>query len=372
MDTWFAAPEKATETKLADEILFVSHNAIMDGILHSISGLLAILDEHRQIVSLNDSFLKMLGIDDPSEALGLRPGEALDCIHAQKDPAGCGTTEYCSTCGAAIAIVASLNQDKPAERVCALSANRDGSQVDLAMLVRSQPIFLEGRRFLLLFLQDITKQEQRAALERTFFHDVNNIIGMLVGNTQLLLEESPSAYARDIYQASMRLYREVAIQRALSKDGILQFQALWHDTTASGILEELETFFANHPVARDKHLVVVGEALDTAITTDLSVIMRVLCNMVINAFEATEPGGMVRIWAEHWDGILSFCVWNRQAIPPDAAKRVFQRNYSTKHQEGRGLGTYSMKLFGEKLLGGRVSFTSSEKDGTVFRLDHPL
>ena len=68
------------------------------------------------------------------------------------------------------------------------------------------------------------------------------------------------------------------------------------------------------------------------------------------------------------EGLISFCVWNAQAIPQKFAIRIFQRNFSTKEQAGRGIGTYSMKLFGEKFLGGRVSFTSSPKKGTVFRL----
>ncbi len=66
----------------------------------------------------------MLGIDDLAKALGLRPGEALQCIHADDEPSGCGTTKFCSTCGAAIAIVSSLKHNKSVERICALSSNR--------------------------------------------------------------------------------------------------------------------------------------------------------------------------------------------------------------------------------------------------------
>ena len=116
METYFAEAERASEKELVAEIVTVNNSPVMTGLLHLISGLLLILNVHRQIVSLNSSLLKMLGIEDTSEALGLRPGEALQCIHAHEEPAGCGTTKYCSTCGAAIAIVASLSQDKPAER----------------------------------------------------------------------------------------------------------------------------------------------------------------------------------------------------------------------------------------------------------------
>lgn len=44
-----------------------------------------------------------------------------------------------------------------------------------------------------------------------------------------------------------------------------------------------------------------------------------------------------------------------------------------KHQgeDGQG-GTYSIKLFGAKILGGKIRCTSSPKEGTAFTLDHPL
>lgn len=53
---------------------------------------------------------------------------------------------------------------------------------------------------------------------------------------------------------------------------------------------------------------------------------------------------------------------------PEHARKIFTRNFTTKQQIGHGLGTYSMKLFGEKVLGGNVAFSTSESEGTTFRL----
>lgn len=78
MDTYFAPAERADEKELVAEIETVNKNPVMSGLLHSISGLLAILDEHRQIVALNDSFLKSL-------ALKIR-----------RKPWGCGQGKYYS------------------------------------------------------------------------------------------------------------------------------------------------------------------------------------------------------------------------------------------------------------------------------------
>ncbi|MCF8113285.1 MAG: PAS domain-containing sensor histidine kinase [Desulfotignum sp.] len=372
MDTYFASPQRTDDAQLALEIEEVSKSPVVSGILKSISGFIAILDEHRQIIALNDSFLKMLGIHDPKEALGLRPGEALQCVHANGEPAGCGTTKYCSTCGAAVAIVSSLGQDIPCERLCALSTSRGGQPVDLALLVKSQPIKIESRKFILLFLQDITTQEQRAALERTFYHDINNMLTMLLLASELLIEDQPSQLAATIHQAAYRLSKEVAIQRSLSDGSVSSYQAMWDDFSIEVIFEELRSFFNNHPAAREKKIEYQNVHPNLFVKTDICLLLRVLCNMIINALEATEKNGVVKVWSEHKNQMLDFCVWNSQAIPPETSQRIFQRNFSTKSQAGRGIGTYSMKLFGEKILGGKVRFSSSKEDGTIFKFSVPL
>lgn len=372
METYFASPEKAETGELAVECQVVKKSAVISGLLQSVGGLLAVLNEHRQVVALNDSFLKKIGIHDTEQALGLRPGEALHCIHAEDQPAGCGTTKYCSSCGAAIAIVSCLEQNIPLERICALSADRGGNKIDVALLVKSHPIVIEGRRFILLFLQDITVQEQRAALERTFFHDINNLLSMVLQASEMLVESQPSKLTETIFQAAFRISKEVAIQRSLSCSAASSYQPMWKEIDSKAIFTELENFFKNHPTAIKKKIEFSDAAPGVMIKTDICLLLRVLCNMIINALEATERNGIVKVWSEQENDILSFCVWNAEFIPPEISNRIFQRNFSTKLQEGRGIGTFSMKLFGEKILGGKVNFTTSEMAGTVFRFSQHL
>jgi sensor histidine kinase regulating citrate/malate metabolism len=58
-------------------------------------------------------------------------------------------------------------------------------------------------------------------------------------------------------------------------------------------------------------------------------------------------------------------------IPAAVAQRIFQRHFSTKSVDGRGFGTYSIKLLGKTFLGGRASFFSSDRVGTEFRFFLP-
>lgn len=372
MDTYFSSPEKSDPGELIIEIDAVSKSQAIKSLLHSIGGLLAILNEHRQVVALNDSFLKMLGVNDPQQALGLRYGEVFQCIHAKDEPAGCGTTEYCSSCGAAIAIVSSIEQDIPMERLCAMTAIRGDQSVEMALLVRSQPIRIEGKRFILIFIQDVSLQEQRAALERTFFHDINNMLSMLLQASELLIEDQPSELATTICQAAFRLSKEVSIQRSLSQGSVSSYQPMWDNFKMKVVFQELISFFINHPTANERKIEFSDAIPNIDIKTDICLLLRVLNNMIINALEATEKSGIVRVWSEQKNDLVNFCVWNSNFIPPEISIRLFQRSFSTKSQAGRGIGTYSMKLFGEKILGGKVSFTSSEEDGTVFKFSQHL
>lgn len=370
--SYFASPERADEGAVGIDIDIVSNNPVISGVLTNVGGLIAVLNEQRQIVSLNTDFLEMLGIEDGAAVLGLRLGEAVDCIHAREEPGGCGTSKYCSNCGAAIATVACLEAETRIERRCALVAKRGDREVQLALQVRANPLRINGRMYVLLFLQDITQQEQRAALERTFFHDINNMLSMLVQASELLVDESPSTLSTAIFDASLRLSSEVAMQKCLFDDDSGNYLPMWRECDAGQILQELRIFFSSHKAGRGRSLQFPDHYQRIPLKTDGSSLFRVLLNMIVNALEATEVGGTVKVWVEDEQGAPVFCVWNEMVIPEDVALRIFQRNYSTKGQAGRGIGTYSMKLFGEKILGGKVSFTSRSGEGTIFRFVHPM
>ena len=375
METHFAPAERSNDEQLKVEIHSVSDNPVIDGLLGAVGGLLAVLNEKRQILALNEKLLATLGITNADEVLGLRPGEAIHCIHAHDEPGGCGTSAFCSTCGAAIAIVSSLGENKPVERMCALQVEKASGPADLYLRVRSCPIRFNDTRLLLLFLQDITRQQQWAALERVFFHDANNLLSGLMCSSDMLTDAKGKERKEltDAVQKSVaRLAQEIKLQQYFVNSDLKSYQLLSQTTSIHEICDELEQFFIGHPVAQGKYLRLDRPKEDFTWKTDSCLLSRILGNMLINAFEATEPGGDVRFWSEKQEGYLLFCAWNKAVIPGPISKRIFQRNFSTKQDMGRGLGTYSMKLFGEVFLHGKIDFTTSESEGTIFRFRLPL
>jgi signal transduction histidine kinase len=372
METYFAPAERADVAELADATEIARNNAVLSSILNMVGGVIAILNENRQVLSVNDAFLRTLGIDDPETTLGLRPGEILKCEHAFDEPAGCGTTPWCRSCGAAIAMVTCQNKQRAVERLCTIRSVQEGKARDLTLHVRAQPITIEGRKFLLLFLSDVTRQQHRAALERTFFHDMNNVLGTLLSASDLLSREDDSQLARIIHRTTQRLVKEVEIQRCLTEQDTMTYKPTWETIEIDEVFHMLEEFFKLHPTAEKRHLDLHPRHPQQLLHTDSSLLARILENMVINALEATEEHGSVKVWVERNETDATFHVWNSTAIPEDTAKRVFQRHFSTKNQDGRGMGTFSMKILGEQLLGGHVSFTSTPESGTLFRFKLPL
>ena len=376
MKTFYAPAQRLEREALDPVISAVAVDPIIRALLNTVSGMLAVLNEHRQILALNDGFLKLLGIADAGSALGLRPGEALQCIYRETNQSGCGTSTYCATCGMAIAMVSCLAENEPKEKECALTVGLDdGSTRDLFLKVRACPIAVNDRRMILLFIQDITHQQQWEALGHVFFHDLSNIIYGLVGSSEILLEEATDSnrdIVERIHRLSLRLSREVLMQKHLTQMADADYQPLVQSITVGQIFHELQIAFATHPAARDRRVDFADAHREITIKSDFFLVVRVLTNMIVNALEATDRGKAINVWATPEHGRITFYVWNHQVIAPEVIDRVFQRNISTKAYSGRGLGTYSIKLFGETFLNGKVDFTSGEPEGTTFRLQLPL
>lgn len=371
--TFFLPADRAAPATLDAQITWAMTNPVIDGILSTWAGAAAVLNPERQIIALNARYLETIGFDDPAAALGLRPGEAVGCDHAREAPGGCGTSASCATCGAAIAIVAAMARERPEERDCVVTVPREGRDVDVDFKVNAAPLDLDGQSFTLLTLADVSADRRRAALERAFFHDLSNLVAGLAGACGALEHPDPAeraAAAQDLHLLTTRLSREVQMQRAIAsaRPGALRLSV--ERVQLARVVSQMQKLFQHHPVAAGKALV-VSHAGDGTVDTDGFLLHRVVTNMLVNAFEATPPGGEVRLVVEERPEGPSFRVWNPGAIPAALAARIFHRYFSTKAGEGRGQGTFVMKLFGETYLRGRVGFTSSPEAGTSFELALP-
>jgi signal transduction histidine kinase len=163
-----------------------------------------------------------------------------------------------------------------------------------------------------------------------------------------------------------RLQQEIQDHRVLIEAERGELKVLPALVHASEVLSSLENIFAGHEAASERKFLTKTAPSEAWMTVDITLLLRVLANMVKNALEAVDAGGTVTAGFEWRRDRPGFWVHNAGVIPENIALQIFQRSFSTKEGLGRGLGTYSMKLIGENYLQAEVSFSSTDEDGTCF------
>jgi diguanylate cyclase (GGDEF)-like protein len=367
--TFLASQEAASIEEVRGLAAALLENPVANAILDAVSGFALILNRGRQVVAVNHELMEELGVTSAETLHGLRVGEILHCIKVQEVTGGFGVPQACSHCGNALAVLASLElegHEVPAPLPIPAARNLRHSG---AFQVRSTPVRLGGHDLLVFTLQNISGQQRREALEQVFFHDILNLVEGLDGIATRILDQpgSASSSAGQIRDLSCQLSEEIQNQRILlsAEEGGLVTDT--RDTRPSEILDKVGRVFSHHEVADGRHLV-FGHGPAGTFPTDPVLLTRVLVNLVKNALEATPKGETVKVWHEWREGQRGFLVENPGCIPPAVAERVFERSHSTKASRGRGLGTYSARLLGERFLGGRVAFTSPPGGPTRFEV----
>ena len=361
---------RADPARLQREILAISRSPVVSAVLEMADAALLVLDRERQIVGFNSRFAELRHPGD-ADVLGLRPGEAVGCVNAVSS-GGCGITPACATCGALGAILGCQERGRPVEAECLIRSSREGDR-SLELNVRATPVTVEQERFTVVSLRDVSSEKRRDVLEQVFLHDVLNTVAGLRGWAERLQRPDVdlSRAKHRIGFLSGQIEREIQDHRALvlAERGALVPER--RPLRTADLLHDVTAFFADHAIARERRLDVDPVDPEIELVSDRALLLRVLVNMARNALEATGEGGVVRLSCARERGAVSLRVHNEGVIAPEVQARVFQRSFSTKAARGRGLGTYSMKLFGERYLGGAVSFVSTPEAGTVFSIRLP-
>lgn len=344
-------------------------------VLEGFPGFVLVLNQTRQIIFANQAFLQFLGVSSLALVLGKKPGDALACEHAVHSSLGCGTTDFCSTCGAAKATPPSLVHYPAgvAAQECRITQEGSGKSFDFRVQTAPFPGAADG--LYLFFLTDISHEKRRRALERIFFHDVANIANGMVGLSRILCNrelgpEKKKEFHEVLYRSAYRLVEEVEAQRLLAAAENNELCLDLRHCASRGLLDEVAAFYNTGDSGQSCRVEVVAEAVDMEFITDPRLLHRILINMTKNAIEASPFGSVIRLGCGPIGDELEIWVHNQGGMPEQVRLQIFQRSFSTKGT-GRGLGTYSMKLLGERYLRGRVSFTSSPVDGTTFRFRCP-
>lgn len=371
LETEFAPAERASQREINAHFNGLSSTPLLHDLMRAIPNIVLILNQKRQIVFANEHLLEHLQLQDIREALGQRPGELLDCTHASETEGGCGTTRFCRHCGAVRAILQAQKGHMDVQECRILQS--DGKALDLR--VWATPLAFNGENFVIFAVMNIEDEKRRAMLERTFFHDILNTAGIIRGAAELLptAEEAETAQQLQgmLLSATRRLIGEIEMQNELVAAEHGELQLAYENIEARRFLRELARIYTTHKVAHKRHIQVSPVAEEVVLQSDPRMLARVLGNLIKNALEASQPGDVVTLHCARVSDAVQFAVHNPSVMPPAVQEQIFQRSFSTKG-EGRGIGTYSIKLLTEQYLHGKVTFRSKPDEGTTFVVTYPL
>lgn len=370
LETKFAPPARVDNFLIKKDAYKFRNHDVLNLIANAVSTMLVILNRERQIVFANNLFLNFLNLTNNEKVLGKRPGEAINCIHSKIMEAGCGTSEFCRACGAVRAILES-QMGEQSERECRIITCKNEA---LDLKVIATPYTDNNNSYTIFAIHDISHEKRKDSLERIFFHDILNSAGGISGLSAILQKttdrEDMVKIANTIKRAADNMVDEIELQRQLTAAEEGDLEPFFDYISTKTVLDDLLSLFRQHASMGDKTIDVSGENNDIQIFTDSALLRRILGNMIKNALEASSPGGVVTISVNEINDSVVFFVHNDNWMERDVQIQIFKRSFSTKGK-GRGLGTYSMKLFGEKYLKGRVTFISDKESGTTFKISIP-
>jgi len=345
----------------------------MKDLLSSMSSIICILNHTNQIVFYNENIIEKYGLNLETDILGIRPGEVFNCVNANNSSGGCGTTEKCQYCGAYNAFKNCWSEQKKIVSECRIVREGDTHTVQLDLEITATPFFHE-EEYIIVSMQDITEKKRKELLERIFFHDVINIAGSLNGILQLLptfSEDEKSEFLSIAGSLSSQIIDEIKAQQQLiqAESGELHINETIIETNT--FLNKIIDYIRVNQVATGKKILSSDYTANARFLVDEVLLTRVLTNMTKNALEAIQRGQEITIATKLVSDNIRFEVTNPTFMTEEVQFQMFQRSFSTKGTN-RGLGTYSMKLLGERYLNGHVGFESNTETGTTFFIELPF
>ena len=362
----------ASKSELLRQSAYFSSVLLIRNLLDSMPGIVLVLNRYRQIIFANRVFCDLAGHSSSESLLGRLVGDVLACHVTLDVESGCGMGASCETCGALTAMLSGLAGEENVQE-CMIT-RRDGSAIqNLTLRVWSAPLRYADEDFTVLAGMDISHERRRLALERTFFHDILNLVGSIRGFAALLEIDSQVDHleiSRRIQVASQRVIDEIDAQRILLAVEKGELIVDSHVLASIQVLADVVELYEGQDIARNRTIQIDAATVPTTFVSDATLLHRILGNMLKNALEASPEEDAVTLGAEARDRQLNLWVHNSAVIPGEYQQRIFQRDFSTKGA-GRGLGTYSMQLLA-RLLSGEVHFISESGYGTRFTLSLPV
>lgn len=374
VQTFYAPAQRANINIVADQSKSIGNVELIDEVFSKIPLMFQILNKERQIVYINELLRIDLARKGVCDTLGFRPGEMLHCKNAFLEEGGCGTSIHCQYCGIVNSILIAQKTNQLSTQEVIFESDITGQMETTNYIVTSKPFIWQDQSFTIITFENIDDKKRKEQLERTFFHDLMNKVSSISGLSELLeMDESTNEneFVKMIKRGIYDLVDEINFQRNLinaEKDELVINKT---ELSSLYFLNQMKEDFTAYESIALKKVIIDNTSSDRIFKSDKVLVKRILNNLIKNALEAINQNETVTIGTKYTDDSILFWVQNNKVLPAEIKEKMFKRSFSTKGS-GRGIGTYSVKLFTEKYLKGKAYFTSDKENGTIFFIELPL
>jgi signal transduction histidine kinase len=222
--------------------------------------------------------------------------------------------------------------------------------------------------------EDVRKQERQAMFGRIaagLVHDLSHPI-QNIGNSCKLIQkmfddvEYRETFKRTVEREMVVIKRVLDDLRNIARPIPLERFPIEVDRSLAEVVESMQQHAETAGLTLRAELASPGAFIDG----DLFALGRVYRNLIVNAIQATAPGGLVVVATEVARERVQIRVYDTGCgIPADRLGKVFEDFVTTKRR-GLGLGLAISKKIVEQ-LGGQISVASEVGKGTTFVLEFP-
>jgi signal transduction histidine kinase len=227
----------------------------------------------------------------------------------------------------------------------------------------------------LVELQDeIRKQERQAMFGRIaagLVHDLSHPIQNIGNSCKLIQKMFEDAEYRETFKKTVD--RELVIIKRVLDD----LRNIARPIPLERFPVDVNRTVSDAAEAMEQHAETAGLTLRTELTPepvfiegDVFALGRVYRNLILNAIQATAPGGLIAVASEARGDRVQVRIYDTGCgIPPERLGQIFEDFVTTKRR-GLGLGLAISKKIVEQ-LGGTITVASEVGKGTTFVLEFP-
>jgi two-component system NtrC family sensor kinase len=210
-----------------------------------------------------------------------------------------------------------------------------------------------------------------------FSHEMNTPLATTLMCVEGILRETPPGQNGQIDEARIRENATIARDQILRCRGITQhFLRLSRGQRHAADIVDLNAAIAAaqrlvDPTARANSVAVAVRPSATTlhVRADEAELQNLLVNLLLNAIQASKPGGKVAIATEGGDAVHIRVTDEGCGIAPEYRQKIFEPFFSLR-QGGTGLGLF-LSLNAVRSWGGNILVESTPGKGSIFEVVMP-